>query len=79
MSEVAIVEKRYETITILGKMWITYKCKLWKSRKGNWLLTHETGHTKVMSEAIGEEEAKSLLLKHDIAAYERIYEPIDEA
>lgn len=53
-------------------------CELWKTRKGNWLLTHKENQT-ICGEAIGEEEAKGLLMKHDFRAYEKMYGEIPEA
>jgi hypothetical protein len=56
----------------------TYDCTLWRSKKRRWLLTHEnlgTGH----GEAIDENEAKELLKKYDLEAYEKIFEPLEEA
>lgn len=55
-----------------------YKCELWKSKKGNWLLTHEYDYT-VLGEAIGESEAKELLLRYAPDEYEELFEEIPEA
>lgn len=56
----------------------TYVCQLWKSKKGNWLLTHENDY-KVVGEAINEREAKELLMKYNPDKYEEVFEEIPEA
>lgn len=56
-----------------------YKCHLWKSKNGNWLLTHERDYGEKEGEAIEEEEAKNLLLKHEPSKYEELFEEIPEA
>lgn len=57
----------------------TYNCELWKSEKGNWLLTHEEDFGAKYGEAIEEEEAKNLLMKYATAVYERVFEELPEA
>lgn len=54
------------------------ECKLYKSVKGNWLLTHEDG-SHLIGGAIEEREAKKLLMKCDYAAYMRLYGELEEA
>lgn len=56
-----------------------YKCHLWKSKKGNWLLTHERDDGEKEGEAIEEEEAKNLLLRYEPSKYEELFEEIPEA
>ena len=56
-----------------------YKCHLWKSKKGNWLLTHERDYGEKRGEAIEEEEAKKLLLRYEPSKYEELFEEIPEA
>ena len=52
--------------------------KLWKSKKGNWLLTYYTGsHSKGVK--LLEEDAKKLLLKYDLQKYEELFGEIEEA
>lgn len=55
-----------------------YKCELRRSKKGNWLLTHECDYTSI-GEAISENEAKELLLKYAPDEYEELFEKIPEA
>ena len=52
--------------------------KLWKSDKGNWLLTYETDYA-VYGKAITENEAGDLLLKYDVERYEEIFGKLEEA
>lgn len=56
----------------------TYPCELWKSAKGNWLLTHEEDYS-TYGEAIQEEEAKSLLMRHATDIYEKMFGELPEA
>ena len=55
-----------------------YDCELWKSQKGNWLLTHEADY-KIIGQAITEEEAKELLMRYATDVYEKEFEEIPEA
>lgn len=57
----------------------TYPCVLWKSEKGNWLLTHEEDFHTQYGEAIQEEEAKALLMRYATATYEAMYGELQEA
>ena len=52
--------------------------KLWKSKKGNWLLTY---HTDYVSKGVKlpEEDVKKLLLKYDLRKYEELFEELEEA
>ena len=84
MEEVAEVRKWYRvnnfffSATCPGKeIGREYQCKLWKSEKGNWLLTHEGDYREVFGEAI--QEAKKLLMKYATAIYETMYEKLPEA
>lgn len=61
MRKVATVKKWYREDTFLNramfpgqKVGRTHECELWKSEKGNWLLTHEMDYSKNMGEAITE-------------------------
>lgn len=51
---------------------------LWKSKKGNWLLTYRTDYS-TKAKAIDEEEVKSLLIRYDLVAYEKLFGEIEEA
>lgn len=57
----------------------THECELWKSEKGNWLLTHEMDYSKSMGEAITEEEAKELLMRYAMPIYEKMFGELPEA
>ncbi len=52
--------------------------KLWKSKKGNWLLTY---HTDYCSKGVKlpREEAKKLLLEYDLPKYEELFGDLEEA
>lgn len=52
--------------------------KLWKSRKGNWLLTYNTDYTTKGVKLL-EEYVKKLLLKYDLPKYEELFGEIEEA
>ena len=85
MEEIATVKKWYavdDAITQLmypGKEVGRYfTCTLWKSEKGNWLLTREYNYT-TYGEAILEDEAKNLLMRYATEKYEEMYEPLPEA
>jgi hypothetical protein len=56
-----------------------YDCELYRSDKGNWLITHNGDHLTVYGEAITEEEAKSSLKKYDYKAYVKEYGELEEA
>lgn len=53
--------------------------KLWKSAKGNWLLTYEDSYENEYGKAIDKEEAANLLLEYDLEKYEEIFGEIEEA
>lgn len=55
-----------------------YDCNLYRSEKGNWLLTHE-GDTGNIGEAIKEKEAKDLLMHCDYEAYAKYFGTLEEA
>lgn len=85
MEKVADVKKRYRVDNIFSRALYGeqevrryYECALWKSKKGNWLLTHEYDY-KEMGEAISESEAKELLLRYAPDKYEELFEEIPEA
>lgn len=83
MEMIADVKKWYElegaARMVFGKgMGRVYNCQLWKSKKGNWLLTHDVDYTS-KGEAITTEEAKALLMKYNPDKYEELFEEIPEA
>lgn len=53
--------------------------KLWRSNKGNWLITYGKDYTRNYADALSEKEAKTYLISYDIAAYEKIFGEIEEA
>ena len=53
--------------------------KLWKSAKGNWLLTYEDSCNDENGKAMSEEEAADLLLEYDLEKYEEIFGELEEA
>ena len=72
MERVATVKKWYKNDSALTQIMFpgqevgrTYSCELWKSEKGNWLLTHEEDFQAKYGEAVGEEEAKELLMERN--------------
>lgn len=56
----------------------TYYCKLYRSKKQNFLLTHEEG-SYIHGEAITEEKAKKLLMNFNYKKYEELFGEIEEA
>lgn len=52
--------------------------KLWKSKKGNWLLTYRTDYVAKGVKLL-EEEVKKLLLKYDLQKYEELFGELEEA
>ena len=52
--------------------------RLWRSRKGRWLLTYEAGPS-TYAKAPSEYEAKNILVKYDLEVYEKIFMELEEA
>lgn len=52
--------------------------KLFRSDKGRWLLVYKADY-KTVGKAITEEEAKNLLKRFDIDAYEKMFGELEEA
>lgn len=52
--------------------------QLWKSKKGNWLLTYRTDY---VSEGVklSDEYVKKLLMKYDLPKYEELFGELEEA
>ena len=67
----------------LGAFGINYFAKeviLWRSEKGNWLLTYKKDLIYPTSgRALTESEATDLLLKYDVEAYENLFGELEEA
>ena len=53
--------------------------KLWKSAKGNWLLTYEDSVENKCGKAMDKNEVEELLLKYDLEKYEEIFGELEEA
>ena len=53
--------------------------KLWKSKKGNWLLTYRTDYDDSRGVKLLEEEVKKLLRKYDLQKYEELCGELEEA
>ena len=52
--------------------------KLWKSKKGNWLLTYNTDYsTRVVKFSF--EQAKEILMKYDLEKYELLFGELEGA
>lgn len=52
--------------------------KLWKSQKGNWLLTYRTDYVS-KGVKLPEEDVKKLLLEYDLQKYEELFGELKEA
>lgn len=52
--------------------------QLFKSKKGNWLLTYETDY-EICGVRLQEGDAKNLLIKYDVQKYEQIFGELEEA
>lgn len=61
------------TVNYTGK-----NVKLFRSKKGNWLLTYETDY-KICGVRLQENDAKNLLIKYDVQMYEQIFGELEEA
>ena len=85
MEKVADVQKWYRVDNIFSRALYGgeevgkyYSCELWRSKKGNWLITHDYDNKK-MGEAISDSEAMSLLMKYATDVYEEINGELPEA
>ena len=52
--------------------------KLWKSKKGNWLLTYRTDYDSIGVKIL-EKDVKKLLMKYDLSKYEELFGELEEA
>lgn len=55
-----------------------YDCELWRSQKGNWLLTRRVDY-KNYGEAIDQFEAKELLALYNLQKCEELFGELEEA
>ena len=84
MTLVATVKKWYECTgwietQMFGKgIGRNYDCKLYRSNKGSWLLTHSKGDGHIQAELISEAEAKKLLMRHDYSEYVSKFGELEE-
>ena len=85
MEKVADVKKWYKVDNIFSRaiyggeeVGRYYPCELWRSEKGNWLLTHEVDYT-MYGQAISEFEAQSLMMIYATEIYEERYGELPEA
>lgn len=52
--------------------------RLWRSSKGNWLLTYKSDYT-TYGKALCEKEVKNILIQYDLEMYEQIFGEVEEA
>lgn len=84
MEKIANVKKWHETSNWILKQVYGQNigsedsCELWRSQKGNWLLTWRQDCSS-KGQAIEEEEAKELLMRYDCEKYEELFEEIPDA
>lgn len=59
---------------------IAHDVKIWRSKKGNWLLTYtKPGYSTNFANTLSEIEVKSLLVRYDLPKYEELFGEIEEA
>lgn len=67
--------------TYISSLWnLPVKCndvKLWKSKKGAYILTY-LGSYCYYAELLSEEEAKNLLIRYDLTKYEELFGELEE-
>ena len=68
------------TFTLINTRMSSYgkDVKLWKSKKGNWLLTYSTDY-KLIGVKLSDEDVKKLLLEYDLQKYEELFGELEEA
>ena len=68
------------TLTLINTEMSSYgkDVKLWKSKKGNWLLTYRTDYD-LRGVKLLEKDVKKLLLKYDLQKYEELFGELEEA
>lgn len=52
--------------------------KLWKSKKGRWLLTYNTNYNNLVGAKLHEKDVKKLLLDYDLSKYEELFGELEE-
>lgn len=70
----------YHSSIMFGRLmhYTTDEVKVWKSRKGNWLLTYKFS-CKYYAKALTEIKVKELLMEYDLKVYEKIFGELEEA
>lgn len=59
---------------------IAHDVKIWRSKKGNWLVTYtKQGYSTNFANTLSEIEVKSLLLRYDLPKYEELFGELEEA
>ena len=68
------------TLTLINTRMSTYgkDVKLWKSKKGNWLLTYSTDYGS-KGVKLFEKDVRKLLLKYDLPKYEELFGELEDA
>lgn len=57
-----------------------HNVKIWRSKKGNWLVTYtKQGYSDNFANTLPEIEVKSLLLRYDLSKYEELFGELEEA
>lgn len=57
-----------------------HNVKIWRSKKGNWLVTYtKQGYFGNFANTLTEIEVKSLLLRYDLSKYEELFGELEEA
>lgn len=57
-----------------------HNVKIWRSKKGNWLVTYtKQGYSDNFANTLTEIEVKSLLLRYDLSKYEELFGELEEA
>lgn len=71
-------EYRYSSNIFEGFFFPGKNVKLFRSKKGRWLLTYNTDYS-TRAVAVTESKVKELLLRYDYLVYEKIFGKIEEA
>lgn len=85
MQLISVVNKRYNfNSLILERLFgnggsILRECNLYRSTKGNYLLTHRQDYNYICAEAITEDEAKQLLKSQNYDVYAELFGELEEA
>ena len=68
------------TLTLINTEMSSYgkDVKLWKSKKGNWLLTYRTDYDSKGVKLL-EKDVRKLLLEYDLPKYEELFGELEEA